>query len=212
MADSAYASDDGTAIYCTSVPVAAVAATVRPPTVGVPAYNKWDNGVDAINAALAIHGFTVFPGPVVRSYLVTTPATKTAPEVREVKIDETIGTYTKTNNLPDRFTPRPNATVLHQLLNAAAAIGSSAAAIGSSATTTKEINITPVQYALFGLRHRDLAAADGEIASGSLDVTATGSTDKIPATFVIYNPSVKARTIVIVITVGGVKITITVRW
>ena len=183
MADTAHASDDGTVIYCTPLVVAANNA-VKPP---IPAYNKWDNGVDAITAALAKHGLTVVPNPVVTSYSYTIdPITKLPTSTRVTK------------QISD---------VLHQLLNAATAIGS------ASTAAITPVAITPFQYALFGLRHRDLAAADGEIASGSLNVKSANSpTDVIPATFVIYNPSVKAKTIVIVITVGGVKITITIKW
>jgi hypothetical protein len=70
---------------------------------------------------------------------------------------------------------------------------------------------------LFRLRLSDSAAADGQIASGSLKVSARNPEsgllgDETRAPFVIYAPSVRARTIVIVITVGGVKVTITVRW
>lgn len=90
--------------------------------------------------------------------------------------------------------------VLTELLNAAYAIGVCDAVPRASS------------HAVLGLRYTDLA--DGVQVRGVLRLASAGimlSLDKA-GRFDIYTPDAKSKSIVIVITVGGVKVTIIIRW
>jgi hypothetical protein len=187
--------EDGIFVFCTplltkaAMPAAAAAKAGTTVT-----FNKWDSGVTAITKALSFlekqddkHVVVVTEPPISTSV--------TADKGEVVTKPEKFGTWPR----PASAWHQESNSVLHQLLNVAHAIGNGPTAI------------TPAQHVLFRLRLSDSAAADGQIASGSLKIVVP-NLGETRAPFVIYAPSVRARTIVIVITVGGVKVTITVRW
>ncbi len=66
--------------------------------------------------------------------------------------------------------------------------------------------VDPYAQAVLGLQHSDTPNSTGEQARGSIRL---GTKD---ASFVIMSPSTTMRTIVIIITVGPVKVTIIVKW
>lgn len=184
--------DDGCFVFCTPLLVPMVPSKPAKgqliAVAAVPAYNKWDCGVTAITAALSHHGF----------HVVTNPQIQTRTE--KDKTVEKFSVWPRTDGQDPATTSN---SVLHELLNVAHAMG-------VASTNSGSINITPVQHALLRLQHRDV---DGQVASGSLQALLPDPLSRLNRVpFVVYAPSVKAKTIVIVITVGGVKVTITVRW
>lgn len=96
----------------------------------------------------------------------------------------------------------PATDVITELLHTAHAIG---------ATPTGFAQVNHAAYALLGnLRYADCAVA-GEVASGSFKATVNDSPLVKHGTFIIHTANPNAKSITITITVGGVKVTITIR-
>jgi hypothetical protein len=179
------ASWTGTTIVCAPTPPSTTPPTTSTTTTAKIGTVQWDGCIHAITEVL-------------RSFNIT---------VSDVSMST--ATTSKTGTLTNP-TPAPvtGADVLRALLTTARTVG----VTGTTSVGIESLNATP--YTALQLKYTDIAV-NGVQASGSFSVSSHSSETYVNvnrASFVILPQSVKARSIVIVITVGGVKVTIIVRW
>jgi hypothetical protein len=176
------ASWTGTTIVCAPTPTSTTTSTTTAAKIGTV---QWDGCIRAITAVLDSLNVTV------SSVSMSTATTSRT------------GTGTTTTGTTDVT----GADVLRALLTTARTVG----VAGTTSVGIESLHATP--YTALQLQYTDIAVT-GVQASGSFSVSHISEkyVNVNRASFVIFPPSVKARSIVIVITVGGVKVTIIVRW